>query len=337
MQGSNADDSASGSYFVRYFPKVHLYVALVLGVLLGAPSAVMAQSALGPLAASKDSIRVAAVQMDTEGGPEAILAAMRPHVLKAAGEDADLIVFPEYILRNFKVPDALTDGLRALAREFEINLIAGGWEFLGDHPVTWPPEPGTYANSALILNRAGEIAGRHHKMYAAIGDGSPYFWPPSPGERGENTMVLGDGSAVVELDFGRIAVLTCYDGYFFESFTSPALRGAEVLVWINGREGAVEEHIVRTASGMTCSHVVATNVSVGAGTQICAYPGKIKATTTEAGPAYISADLDLAALRLQRRNNRMFHQRRPELSLPLTQPWAPWENYPDLPLFTHPR
>lgn len=105
MHGLNADDSASGSSFVRCFPKVHLYVALVLGVLLGAPCAVMAQSALGPLASSKDHIRVAAVQMDTEGGPQEILAAMRPYVIKAAGEGADLIVFPEYILRNFKVPD----------------------------------------------------------------------------------------------------------------------------------------------------------------------------------------------------------------------------------------
>jgi predicted amidohydrolase len=274
--------------------------------------------------------------MDVQGGPEAVLAAFAPHVARAAAEGAGLVVFPEYVLGNFKVPDATTEGVRALAREHRINVIAGGWEFLGDHPVTVPPEPGTYANSALIVNREGIIVGRHHKMYAAVGDGSPHFWPPAPGERGEHTMVLGGPSPVVDLDFGRVAVLTCYDGYFFSSFESPALRGAEVLVWINGRGGAVEEHIVRTASFMTCSHVVATNQSVGAGTQICAYPGQVLATATAPGDAFLVAELDLAALRIARRNNRMFHQRRPELLAPLSQPWTPWSAYPELPFFAHP-
>lgn len=291
---------------------------------------------VAPLKQSKDKIRVAAVQMDTEDATAAILSAMRPHVARASAEGADLIVFPEYILRNFKIPDATTEGLCALAHEHRINLIAGGWETLGENPIQYPPVQGTYANCALIINRAGVIVGKHHKMYAAIGDGSPYFWPASPGELGENTMVSGLQSDVIELDFGRIAVLTCYDGYFFESFTSPALRGAEILVWINGRGGSVEEHIVRTASFMTCSHVIGTNQSIGAGTQICSYPGNIKATTKNVGEAYITAELDLAALRVQRRNNRMAHQRRPELSLPLSQPWQPWAAYPEIPLFEHP-
>ncbi len=280
-------------------------------------------------------VRIAAVQMTV--GPEGdVVAAMRPQVERAAKEGNDLVVFPEYNLGNFKVPDAKTDAVCALAREHNINLIAGGWEFLGDHPVGWPPTPNTYANSALIIGRDGKIAGKHHKMYAAVGFGSPYFWPAFPGELGENTMVPGNGSEVIALDIGKIAVLTCYDGYFFESFTSPSLRGAEILVWINGRGGAVEEHIVRTASFMTCTHVVATNQGVGAGTQICAYPGSTQAITHEAGDAYISAELDMAFLRLQRRNNRMLHQRRPELSAPLAQPQQPWQAYPDIPLFQFP-
>lgn len=299
-------------------------------------SAVAEPLAVPPLADSKDRVRVAAVQLDVSGAPEVVMAALTPHMARAAAEGADLVVFPEYILGNFKVPDATTEGLRALAREHHINLIAGGWEFLEDHPIAWPPEPGTYANSALIINRDGIIVGRHHKMHAAVGDGSPHFWPPAPGERGEHTMVPGGPSAVVDLDFGRVAVLTCYDGYFFSSFESPALRGAEVLVWINGRGGAVEDYIVRTASFMTCSHVVATNQSVGAGTQVCSYPGTVLAATTEPGDAYITAELDLAALRVARRNNRMFHQRRPELNAPLSEAWKPWTAYPEIPFFTHP-
>lgn len=311
------------------------YTLLMAGLILSAVA--MAESPkLSPLKQSKEKIRVAAVQLDAQGTAQEVLAVLAPHVERAGAEQADLIVFPEYVLGSFKIPDATTDGLCALAKKHNINVIAGGWEFLDEHPVAWPPEPGTYANSGLVIDRQGNIVGKHHKMYAAIGYGSPYFWPPYPGELGENTMRLGGPSPVIDLDFGRVAVLTCYDGYFFHSFESPALRGAEVLVWINGRGGSVEDHIVRTASFMTCSHIVATNQSVGAGTMVCSYPGIIEDIATNAGDAYISGELDLAALRIQRRNNRMFHQRRPELMEPLAQSWQPWQVYEDIPLFEHP-
>jgi predicted amidohydrolase len=316
----------------------HQLVLMMLGLALCAGSEEILVKPVPPLVQSKPAIKVAAVQMNTDPGmsdPEALLALFAPYIERAGEEKVDLLVFPEYVLGNFKIPDAKTEGLCALARKHQLNLVVGGWEFLDEHPITAPVVPGTYANSALIINREGEIVARHHKMYAAIGDGSPYFWPPSPGELGENTMVPGPNSPVVDLDFGRIAVLTCYDGYFFPSFEIPALQGAEVLVWINGRGGAVEEHIVRAASFMTCTHVVATNQSVGAGTQICSYPGQILDITKAPGDAYISGELDLDALRVNRRNNRMFHQRRPELNQPLIEGWQPWTAYPDIPLFEH--
>jgi predicted amidohydrolase len=278
------------------------------------------------------TIKVAAVQMNVSGTQEEILDALRPYVAKAGGEGVDLIVFPEYVLGDFKVPDALTAGLCALAKEHDLNLIAGGWQTLGDHPIAHPKVPGTYANCALVINREGEIAGMHHKNYAAIG-GPPHFWPATPNELGENTMRPGDGHTVIELDFGKVGVLTCYDGYFFHSFQAPAMLGAEVLVWINGRGGAVEDHIVRTASFMTCTHVISTNQDMGAGTGICAYPGTMLTRADTPGPAYLHAELDLTTLRDRRRNNRMFHQWRPELLAPLANPQRPWEAYPEVPFY----
>lgn len=291
-----------------------------------------------PLEQASAHIRVACVQMNIPPAwaeENDVLDAYRPHIERAGREDVDLLVFPEYLLGNFKVPDRRTDGLCALARTHNVNIVAGGWEFLGEHPITAPPEPGTFANSALVISREGKVAGRHHKMYAAVAPESPYFWPPKPGERGENIMVPGDGSPIVNLDFGRVAVLTCYDGYFFPSFEVPALKGAEVLVWINGRGGAVEDFIVRAASFMTCTHIVTSNMSVGAGTMICAYPGNIKAWAEEPGDAYITAELNLEFLRTQRKNDRMFHQRRPELNSDLGKAWAPWDAYPQMPFFSY--
>ena len=287
------------------------------------------------LAHADATIKVAAVQMNATGTQAEVLETLRPYVERAGKEGVDLIVFPEYVLGDFKISDTLTNGLCALAKKHHLNLIAGGWQTLGDYPITHPKEPGAYANCALVINRDGIIAGMHYKNYAAIG-ASPHFWPATPGELGENTMKPGDGHTVVELDFGKVGVLTCYDGYFFHSFQAPSMLGAEVLVWINGRGGAVEDYIVRAASFMACTHVIATNQDVGAGTAICAYAGNMLARAEEPGPAYLTAELNLDTLRDRRRNNRMFHQWRPELVAPLAEPQQPWEAYPDLPLYQYP-
>jgi len=48
-------------------------------------------------------------------------------------------------------------------------------------------------------------------------------------------MKRGDDFPVFDLDFGRVGILTCYDGWFPETFRILSLKGAEILVWINGR------------------------------------------------------------------------------------------------------
>jgi predicted amidohydrolase len=262
--------------------------------------------------------------------------ALVPYIERAAGEGADLIVFPEYVLGNFRMGGPLVERLCGLALEHDLNVIVGGWEFLPGHAYAHPPVPGTYANTILVIGRNGTVAGTHRKMHPALGAESPFFWPARKDELGEATMVLGDGPTVIDLDFGRIGVLTCYDGYFFESFTIPSLQGAEVLVWPNGRGGSIEDFVVRTAAYLTCTHVVATNQSVGCGTMVCSYPAGILAVASEPGDDYISADLDLAFLRQQRRNQRMLHQRRPEIYGALVERWRPWEAYPDTPAFLYP-
>lgn len=294
-----------------------------------------------PLTRSTDSVRVAVAQMKIEpaelnAGNDTVDVLM-PWIHRAKDEGADLIVFPEYLLGNFHLGDRLTKKLGDAAKEAAVNVIVGGWEYLPGQPVTHPPAPGTYANTLLVIDRSGNIAGKHRKMHAAVGSDSPYFWPPGPNERGENTMVLGEANGIVDLDFGRIGLLTCYDGYFFESFQMPSLRGAEVLVWVNSRGGMVEPHIIKAASFITCTHVVASNQSVGCGSAICSYPGWAldRAAPEPGSTAFLVADLDLKSLRDQRLNNRMLHQRRPEIYSPLVEDWKPWEAYPGLKPFNY--
>ncbi|MEO6184100.1 MAG: carbon-nitrogen hydrolase family protein [Verrucomicrobiota bacterium] len=295
-----------------------------------------------PLKQSKDTVRVAVAQMtikpsELKPGQDTV-DALLPWMRRAVAEKADLLVLPEYLLGAFHLPDALTDKLCREAKGLNLNVIVGGWEYLPGTKIQHPPEPGTYANSVLVVSRDGKIAGKHHKMHSAVAPNSPYNWPPEPGERGEQTMVRGDENGVVDLDFGRIGLVTCYDGYFFESFQMASLRGAEVLVWVNSRPGMVEPHIIKTASFITCTHVVAVNQSVGCGSAICTYPGWAMAAVADkqGEDAFIVANLDLAEIRKQRLNNRMLHQRRPEIYTPLAQSWKPWEAYPDLKPFNYP-
>ena len=300
-----------------------------------------AAASVTPIKQAKDSVRVAVAQMaikpdELKPGQDTV-DALLPWIKRAADQKADLIVFPEYLLGAFHLPDALTDKLCAVAKTNNMSIIVGGWEFLPGVKIQHPPTPNTYANSVLVISRDGKIAGKHHKMHSAVGSCSPYNWPPDPGERGEQTMIPGDENAVVDLDFGRIGLLTCYDGYFFESFEMASLRGAEVLVWVNSRPGMVEPHIIKAASFITCTHVVAVNQSIGCGSAICAYPGWALAAVAEklGEEKLLVADLNLVEIRQQRLNNRMFHQRRPEIYTPITQPWQPWDAYPDLKPFSH--
>lgn len=309
--------------------------------LLLAPLLALADGRVPPLQQAKSNVRVAVAQMtikpgDLQPGQDTV-DALLPWIKRAAAEKADLIVLPEYLLGEFHLPDKLTDKLCAAAKSNDIHVVVGGWEYLPGKKVQHPPEPYSYANTVLVVSRDGKIAGKHRKMHSAVGPNSPYCWPPGPGERGEQTMVLGTENAVVDLDFGRIGLLTCYDGYFFESFQMPSLRGAEVLIWVNSRGGMIEPHIVKAASFITCTHVVAVNQSVGCGSTIVPYPGWATAAVAEklGEEKLIVANLDLEELRKQRLNNRMFHQRRPDAYGPITQVWQPWAAYPYLQPFSY--
>ncbi len=298
-------------------------------------------AALCAVAPAGDTVRVSVAQMNIPaGGPAAgkdRVDMLSPWMDKAVAEKADLIVFPEYLLGQFHLADPIIHKLRVEAKRRNLNVIAGGWECQPGIPITHPPAAGSYSNSVLVVDRHGEIAGKHWKMHAAVGSASPFNWPPAPGELGEHTMVLGNENGVVDLDFGRIGLLTCYDGYFFESFLMPSLRGAEILVWVNSRPGMVEPHIIQAASFITCTHVVASNTSNGCGSAICSYPGwKLDAAAPEPGSEkLITATLDLKEIRTQRVNNRMLHQRRPEIYGTLTRKWEPWTAYPEVKSFAY--
>ena len=135
-----------------------------------------------------------------------------PYIDRAGKEKMDLIVFPEYVLGHIQVPGPSTKAVAAAAAANRVYVIVGCWEEYPD---------GSFANTALIFDRGGKIAGKYHKTHAAIDhfEGSPPWANPPKGKSKEWflkndpewAMEPGQRLPVFEFDFGKVGIMTAKD------------------------------------------------------------------------------------------------------------------------------
>eukprot|EP00040_Diaphanoeca_grandis_P044707 m.13315 g.13315 ORF g.13315 m.13315 type:complete len:348 (+) comp9682_c0_seq1:149-1192(+) len=248
------------------------------------------------------------------------MAPLVHYIAHAAADNAQLLLAPEYHMVNVhldKVGDTYTNSaiaaVAAAAKQAKIYVAVGAW-------VLW--NKGTqritkqYTNSILIFGRDGHIMGMYNKTHAAIG-GPPFFWPPFENDT-EWNMVFGGSYPVFDLDFARIGIQTCYDGYFPETMRAIALQGAEIVLWPNSRGGNIESDLVSASSFFNVVHIAAVNSGNGGGSVL--YSNSMReviagpCALSPAEPCYLSGVFDLHTLRVARKHNRMFHQRRPKLA-----------------------
>ena len=285
-----------------------------------------------PSQLNRDLVKVAAVQVSgydkgdlPRDGYDPTIQLL-PYISRAGKEHAQLIVFPEYILGRIRVPGPSTEKIAAAAKANSIYVIVGCWEVFADD---------SFANTALIFDRSGAIAGKYRKTHAAIDhyEGSPP-WEHPPSDRTRDWMLRHDPEWIMEtgkelpvfkFDFGTVGVLTCYDGWFPEPARVMSLKGAELLVWINGRGSSVEDFIAKSIMFQSHVAMIATNQAYGSGTMIgdCSEPpAKIIARCPDKQESYISATINLKQIRQARATSRNFRQRRPDLYGPLVAPKA---------------
>jgi beta-ureidopropionase len=79
-------------------------------------------------------------------------------------------------------------------------------------------------NTAVLINREGEVAGYYRKVFV--------FW-------GEGLNVSRQGVKTFDTDFGRIAILTCFDANFDELWEQAERRGAEIVFWPSAYGGGM--------------------------------------------------------------------------------------------------
>lgn len=281
-------------------------------------------------ASAVDHAKITLVQLTLRNeSPDTVIERMPTFFQQAADYGSDLIVFPEYVLGyRIDADHPRVAAFRAFAKQHHMYAIAGLVENHGAR----------YATTALVVDREGEILGRSLKCHPASGP-PPHFWPPLPGTDQEARGILGSQFKVFRLDFAPIAILQCYDGYFPEAWGVSSFNGAEIVLWINGRDGMVEDSHCRFAAE-AYGVVVGANITDGKNTGFAGRAVHAEGTPEESrlfpriaqpGDACVHATINLNDLRRHRKHLRTMHQRRPELYGRLTEDVKLWQDYPDIP------
>jgi (R)-amidase len=151
---------------------------------------------------------------DTRRNVDAVLAA----IPEAAGQGADLVLFPEEFLTGFSAPPTIgeialarsgwpLDDIAACAREHNIGVAAGFAERDGS----------SLYNTTVLIDKRGEPLLYFRKTHLWLGEAQ--------------SCALGRRQdEVVEFEGVKVGVLTCYDVEFPEAARCLGLAGAELIL-----------------------------------------------------------------------------------------------------------
>lgn len=178
-------------------------------------------------------VRIGTVSFLLEDEPHTIefnLQRAEGYIRHGAEMGCDVVCLPE-MFRTLNVKDRESEPeeingptaqlLSQLASELRMNII-GTW---------YVSEAGKTYNQATVFNRSGAVAGYYRKVQ------------PTGGEMIAG-ITAGSRFPVIELDFGKIAVMICMDIYFPEIPRIYAHKGAEILFWPTVSLGPTQEGLL---------------------------------------------------------------------------------------------
>ena len=169
---------------------------------------------------------VCAIQFDTQyQNQEENIRRMEKKIRAAAKKKLDLIVLPELWTSGYSVEifhniqkfaqtesGASVSMLKKLAKEYGVYIAGGSMvEQRGDRCY----------NTCFLIDREGNVAGRYSKihLYSAMDE--------------DMALTSGEEMPVFQTDFGKIAIMTCYDIRFVEQSRTYALKGAQAIVVVS--------------------------------------------------------------------------------------------------------
>jgi predicted amidohydrolase len=164
---------------------------------------------------------------DTPQGADKLMLEANHLIERAARMGADLVAFPE-IYPQLSVSDpyhhaepaegGTLDRAREAARRHQVYLVWPRIEYSTERGIR---------NTAILIDRAGEVVGRYDKMF------------PTPGEI-EKGAVPGTEAPCFETDFGRVGILICFDLNFREVREMLAAGKPDVVVFSSMYRGGLQ-------------------------------------------------------------------------------------------------
>lgn len=165
----------------------------------------------------KARIAVTRIQPPTPTTVEQNFGLMMTMFDQVATERPDLVLFSENLV-DFNtrrpvaetaqsIPGPLTRALGERARRHGTYVATTLHEVDGER----------YFNTAVLIDRKGEIVGTYRKVHLAMTEA-------------EEGILPGDDYPVFQTDFGTVGILICWDNWFPEAARLLRLAGAEILL-----------------------------------------------------------------------------------------------------------
>ncbi len=192
-------------------------------------------------------VRISAIPMGSSGGSYEFRLGMGLKYLHQAGaEGVDLACLPEnFASRKPEViPGRTTNAVAELARKYNMYVICPMHETAGDKEY----------NTAVLIDRKGKVVGKYRKAFPACT---------------EKVHAGPEDVPVFDTDFGRIAILTCFDLRFPEVWHQCAEKDAELVFWPSAFGGGI-----RLGAYAMLHHYYVVGVGHGTFTDIDGQPVK---------------------------------------------------------------
>jgi beta-ureidopropionase len=187
-------------------------------------------------------VRAALLQTDWPGSKETMLDKHEQAAHDAKDEGAQVICFqelfygpyfcqvqdPQYYDYTEAIPEgSTTQRFAALAKELGLVIVLPMYE------VT---TPGTYYNTAAVIDADGTYLGKFRKQHIPQVHGfwEKYYFKPGNG-----------GYPVFDTAVGKVGVYICYDRHFPEGWRALGLNGAEIVFNPSATSRGLSEYIWR--------------------------------------------------------------------------------------------
>lgn len=172
-------------------------------------------------------MKVGIIQQSNSTNIEDNIDRLKKNIIKLAKDGAELVVLQElhnslYFCQTEDtsvfdlaetIPGKSTEEFGELVRGLGIVLVLSLFE---------KRAPGLYHNTAVVIEKDGNIAGKYRKMHI----------PDDPAYYEKFYFTPGDlGFTPIETSVGKLGVLVCWDQWYPEAARLMALAGAELLIY----------------------------------------------------------------------------------------------------------